>query len=106
VCGLARYDGRVAVEEALKELGLFRGKTDNKMALGFCQRSGDIIEPYLTPQWSVTVTHASGQLTRMGHRLVVFTIILSSSLSSSISIITSLLLLTVTTLAPVKPFPR
>lgn len=51
--GMARYDARVACEEALEKMGLLRGKEDNKMRLGICSRSGDIIEPYLAPQWYV-----------------------------------------------------
>lgn len=50
---MMRYDARIAVEEALKELGQYHGKEANKMRLGFCSRSGDIIEPMLTPQWYV-----------------------------------------------------
>ncbi len=45
-----RYDARFHVERRLTELGLFRGKADNKMRLGVCSRSGDIIEPLLKPQ--------------------------------------------------------
>jgi valyl-tRNA synthetase len=33
--------------------GLFIGKAPNKMRLGLCQRSGDILEPMITPQWYV-----------------------------------------------------
>lgn len=51
--GMMRYDARIAMEEAMKKLGLFRGKAPNKMRLGCCTRSGDIIEPMLTPQWYV-----------------------------------------------------
>ncbi len=51
--GMLRYDARVAMEAELKELGLFRGKEENAMRLGLCSRSGDIIEPMLTPQWYV-----------------------------------------------------
>lgn len=51
--GLMRYDARIEIEKALNERGLFRGKADNKMRLGVCSRSGDIIEPFLTPQWYV-----------------------------------------------------
>ena len=39
------------MEKALEAKGLLRGKENNKMRLGICSRSGDIIEPYLTPQW-------------------------------------------------------
>lgn len=48
-----RYDARVEVEKSLDTKGLLRGKTPNKMRLGICSRSGDIIEPYLCPQWYV-----------------------------------------------------
>lgn len=51
--GMMRYDARIAMEKALKELGLWRNKEPNKMRLGICSRSGDIIEPMLTPQWYV-----------------------------------------------------
>jgi len=51
--GMMRYDARVAMEKAMAELGCLRGKAVNKMRLGRCSRSGDIIEPMLTPQWYV-----------------------------------------------------
>jgi len=51
--GLMRYDARIAVEEALKKKGLFKGKEPNKMRLGICSRSKDILEPMITPQWYV-----------------------------------------------------
>jgi valyl-tRNA synthetase len=50
---MMRYDARVAMEKALEEKGLYRGKEKNKMRLGLCSRSSDIIEPMLTPQWYV-----------------------------------------------------
>src|SRR5690606_4188879 len=51
--GMMRYDARIAVEKALEEIGQYRGKENNKMRLGLCSRSKDIIEPLLTPQWYV-----------------------------------------------------
>lgn len=51
--GMMRYDARIAVEEALKEKGLYKGKEPNKMRLGICSRSGDILEPLVTQQWYV-----------------------------------------------------
>ena len=51
--GMMRYDARISVREELEKIGQWHGKGKNKMALGFCQRSGDIIEPMLTPQWYV-----------------------------------------------------
>ena len=52
--GMMRYDARIAVEAALLEMGLFKGKEPNKMRLGICSRSGDILEPMITPQWYVS----------------------------------------------------
>ncbi len=54
--GMMRYDARYEMENELKALGLFRGKEPNKMRLGKCSRSGDIIEPMLSPQWYVNCT--------------------------------------------------
>ena len=51
--GMMRYDVRQQMEKDLEEMGLYRGKEVNKMRLGLCSRSGDIIEPMLTPQWYV-----------------------------------------------------
>jgi len=51
--GMMRYDARIAVEEALQEKGLYKGKEPNKMRIGLCSRSHDILEPMITPQWYV-----------------------------------------------------
>jgi valyl-tRNA synthetase len=51
--GLMRFDAREAVLKALADKGLLRGKADNKMRLGLCSRSGDVIEPLIKPQWYV-----------------------------------------------------
>lgn len=51
--GMMRYDARIAVQDALDEKGLYFGKEPNKMRLGLCSRSGDILEPMITPQWYV-----------------------------------------------------
>jgi len=51
--GLMRYDARIAVEEALQQKGLYVGKAPNKMSLKTCSRSGDVLEPMITPQWYV-----------------------------------------------------
>lgn len=37
----------------MSDLGLIKGKKPNKMRLGLCSKSNDIIEPYLKPQWYV-----------------------------------------------------
>jgi valyl-tRNA synthetase len=54
--GMMRYDARIEMEKALEGLGQLRGKEVNKMRLGVCSRSGDIVEPMLTPQWYVNCT--------------------------------------------------
>ena len=46
-----RFDARVEVEKELNNMGLIRGKEPNKMRLGLCYRTKDIIEPLLRPQW-------------------------------------------------------
>jgi valyl-tRNA synthetase len=51
--GLMRFDAREAVTKALEAKGLLRGKEDNKMRLGLCSRTGDVIEPLIKPQWYV-----------------------------------------------------
>eukprot|EP00962_Isochrysis_galbana_P010827 scaffold3013_cov113-Isochrysis_galbana.AAC.6 len=51
--GMMRFEARVAVLAELKARGLFRGEADNKMRLGVCSRTGDVIEPMLKPQWWV-----------------------------------------------------
>ncbi|KAK4535444.1 hypothetical protein CDCA_CDCA05G1469 [Cyanidium caldarium] len=55
--GLMRYDARVAVEQALGERGLMRGKHSHPMRLGVCSRTGDVIEPLLKPQWWMRCDH-------------------------------------------------
>ena len=51
--GMKRFDVRNKIIKDLEAKGLFRGKLNNPMRLGFCHRSGDIIEPLLRPQWYV-----------------------------------------------------
>uniref|UniRef100_A0A0C9S2L0 Valine--tRNA ligase, mitochondrial n=1 Tax=Wollemia nobilis TaxID=56998 RepID=A0A0C9S2L0_9CONI len=51
--GMKRFDARVAIIEALKSKGLYRGSENNDMRLGTCSRSEDIIEPMIKPQWFV-----------------------------------------------------
>jgi valyl-tRNA synthetase len=53
--GMKRFEARTAVLAALEALGLYRGKAANKMSVGICSRSKDIIEPVIRPQWYVDV---------------------------------------------------
>jgi len=50
---MPRFKARLAVLEAIEKEGLFRGKADNPMSVPVCNRSKDIIEPLLKPQWYV-----------------------------------------------------
>jgi valyl-tRNA synthetase len=47
--GMPRYHCRNKMEKDLKDLGLFRGQEKNVMNIGFCSRSGDVVEPLLRP---------------------------------------------------------
>ncbi|XP_037079325.1 probable valine--tRNA ligase, cytoplasmic [Pollicipes pollicipes] len=51
--GLSRVEARLAVVEALKELGLFRGERPHQVAVPVCSRTGDVIEPMVKHQWFV-----------------------------------------------------
>ncbi|XP_022882885.1 valine--tRNA ligase, mitochondrial 1-like isoform X2 [Olea europaea var. sylvestris] len=51
--GMPRFEARVALTEALKEKGLYRGDKHNEMRLGVCSRSNDVVEPLIKPQWYV-----------------------------------------------------
>jgi len=50
---MMRFDARVAVYKELEKIGQIQGKVPNKMRLGLCSRTEDVIEPYLKPQWYV-----------------------------------------------------
>lgn len=51
--GMKRFDARKAVLEALKKIGLYRETKDNPMVVPVCNRSKDIVEPLIKPQWLV-----------------------------------------------------
>ena len=51
--GVKRFTARRQIIEALKERGLYVGQTDNPMILPTCEKSKDIIEPIMKPQWWV-----------------------------------------------------
>ena len=46
-----RFDARYGVINALKELDLYTKQEDNAMVIPMCQRSKDVVEPVLKPQW-------------------------------------------------------
>ncbi|KAJ5093758.1 hypothetical protein N7456_009619 [Penicillium angulare] len=49
--GVKRFDARYSVIKKLKDLGLYTKQESNKMVVPICSRSGDIVEPFLKPQW-------------------------------------------------------
>lgn len=51
--GMKRFDARKVVIEQLKAKGLWIREEGHEMTLPFCSRSGDVVEPYLKPQWWV-----------------------------------------------------
>jgi valyl-tRNA synthetase len=53
--GLDCLEARARVKEDLSEKGLYRGTEEHLMAIGRCQRSGGIIEPFLSEQWFIKI---------------------------------------------------
>ncbi|KAJ3948036.1 valine--tRNA ligase [Colletotrichum fioriniae] len=53
--GQKRFDVRYAIQEELKQLGLYVDKKDNAMTIPLCERSKDVIEPLLKPQWYMSM---------------------------------------------------
>jgi valyl-tRNA synthetase len=49
--GQKRFDVRYSVVEELTKLGLFVKKEDNAMKVPLCNKSKDVIEPLMKPQW-------------------------------------------------------
>lgn len=60
--GLKRFECRRVLEEELKKMNLWVEKLDNKMRLGLCQRSNDVIEPLIKPQWYVKCDEISNKM--------------------------------------------
>jgi len=54
-----RFDCRNQILKDLEAIKLYRGKEHNKMTLSTCQRSKDIVEPMLRPQWYVRADEIS-----------------------------------------------
>ena len=49
--GQKRFDARYGVIAELEKRGLYVGKKDNEMSIPLCDKSKDVIEPLLKPQW-------------------------------------------------------
>ncbi len=51
--GQRRFDARYTVVEELTKRGLFVKKESHSMIIPLCEKSKDVIEPYMKPQWWV-----------------------------------------------------
>src|SRR5687767_15768185 len=51
--GQKRFDVRYTIQDALKEKNLYVDKKDNPMKVPLCEKSKDVIEPLMKPQWWV-----------------------------------------------------
>jgi valyl-tRNA synthetase len=49
--GQKRFDVRYTIQDDLKKSGLYVDKKDNPMTVPLCDKSKDVIEPLLKPQW-------------------------------------------------------
>jgi valyl-tRNA synthetase len=54
--GQKRFNARYAVVQELKKLGLFVKEEDHAMKIPRCEKSKDIIEPLIKPQWWMRMT--------------------------------------------------
>lgn len=54
--GQKRFDARYKVVEELTKLGLFVKKESNAMKIPLCEKSKDVIEPLIKPQWWMKMT--------------------------------------------------
>lgn len=52
--GMKRFVARKAVLEQLKKKKLYVDTKDNPMVVPICNRSKDVVEPLIKPQWSVS----------------------------------------------------
>lgn len=63
--GQKRYVARYEVVKRLKELGLFIKEEDNAMILKLSERSKDIIEPIMKPQWWMAMKPLAAEALRV-----------------------------------------
>lgn len=53
--GQKRFDVRYSIQEDLKKLGLYVDKKDNPMTVPRSERTKDVVEPMMKPQWWVNM---------------------------------------------------
>lgn len=58
---MKRFDARKRIIETLKELGLYVETKNNPMVVPICNRSKDVVEPMLKPQWYVNCTEMAAK---------------------------------------------
>jgi valyl-tRNA synthetase len=58
--GLDRFEAREQVKAALEALGLHRGVDEHWLPIGRSQRSGAVVEPFLSTQWFVRMKPLAG----------------------------------------------
>ncbi|KAM7190041.1 tRNA synthetases class I (I, L, M and V) domain containing protein [Naviculisporaceae sp. PSN 640] len=58
--GQKRFDVRYSIQEDLKKLGLYVDKKDNPMVVPRSERTKDIVEPIMKPQWWVKMSDLAG----------------------------------------------
>ncbi len=64
--GLDRYEARKKIVADLEAEGLLEGIDDHKMMVPRCDRTGAVVEPYLTYQWFVDLTRETQEDGRPG----------------------------------------
>ncbi|KAJ4298469.1 Valine--tRNA ligase, mitochondrial [Collariella sp. IMI 366227] len=57
--GQKRFHARYTVVDELTKRGLFVKKEPNAMTIPLCEKTKDVIEPYMTPQWWVRMKEMS-----------------------------------------------
>lgn len=63
--GQKRFDARYTVVEELTKLGLFAKKANNPMKVPICEKSKDIIEPLMKPQWWMKMRDMADEATKV-----------------------------------------
>ncbi|KAL2192998.1 tRNA synthetases class I-domain-containing protein [Corynascus similis CBS 632.67] len=58
--GQKRFDVRYSIQEDLKKLGLYVDKKDNPMSVPLSERTRDVVEPIMRPQWWVKMSALAG----------------------------------------------
>jgi valyl-tRNA synthetase len=54
--GQKRFDVRYSIQDDLKKLGLYVDKKDNPMTVPLSERTRDVVEPLMKPQWWVKMS--------------------------------------------------